>query len=234
MAHGGKPSISLSTKIALAIIVVVGIAAFFYYDPASLNFGGIPGVSEIGGGLTNIFGGTSSAGERLNFTMTSSESFFGGELDLKETSVTLRGAHSVATSAGDSVFDNLGKDSEVTFDGFNGKMSVKDGKLSISGTATSASSGGADRIRPKSKSFSVSTELVPSSYSISPVTIDKISLVKVFGSIERPGDESSTTQLANSTVQIANFQGSLMFDGESYRISGSATEVKGKSFTLKG
>ncbi len=220
---------SVSTKLALGIVVIVAIVAIVYYNPTDISFGGL---KEVGSGLTDIFAGGAS-GERLNFTMSSSESFLKDEMVLEDATVTANGVHTIDTSVGDSVFENSNMDSDVTFDGFNGRMGVSGGTLSIEGSAKSAGSEGAT-VKPKTKSFAVAAQLVPDSYSIDPVTIDKIRLVKVFGTIERLGDESSTTQLANSTVEIANFQGSMSFDGTSYRLTGSATEVKGKSFTLKG
>jgi len=224
-----KSRISVSTKLALGIVVVVGIVAFLYYNPSDLSFGGL---GQVGSGLTDIFGSDSS-GERLNFTMASSENFFKDELVLEDASILANGVHTADTSVGDSVFENMNDEASVSFEGFNGRMTLKDGTLTIDGSADNAGSEGA-RIKPKSKSFAVSAQLSPSSYTISPVTIGKISLVRVFGSIERLGDESSTTTLSNSTVQITDFQGSMSYDGKDYVLTGSATEVKGKSFTLKG
>lgn len=232
MANPHRSHFSLSTKIALAIIVVVGIVGFLYYDPTGLDIFSSGGLGSIGSGLTNIFGDGGS-GERLNFTMTSSVSLFQDELSLEGATVTARGTHLADTSVGDLVFENNGKESEISFVDFNGKMEIADGILTISGSAGRASSDGS-AIRPKSKTFEVAAQLTPSSYSINPVAIEKISLSGVSGSIERLGDESSTTQLSNSTVEIVDFQGSLSLNGANYIITGSASEIKGKSFTLKG
>lgn len=229
MPNPHRSRFSISTKLALGIIVAVAIVAFVYYNPGELSFGSL---GQVGSGLTDIFEGGAS-GERLNFTMSSSESFLKDEMVLEDASVTVNGVHTIDTSVGDSVFENANEDTDVTFEDFNGRMGMREGTLSIEGSAKSASSEGA-KVKPKTKSFAVAAQLVPDSYSIDPVTIDKIRLVKVFGSIERLGDESSTTQLSNSTIEITNFQGSMSFDGTSYRLTGSATEVKGKSFTLKG
>ncbi len=227
--HRSRFSISTSTKIALGIVVVVAIVAFLYYNPSGFSFGAIP---VIGGDLTNIFGGQ-PAGERFDFTMKSSENFFKDELRLEDATVTVSGIHVIDTSVGDSVFSNLNEQATVSFAGFNGRMSIKNGILSVSGTAIGASSG-ETRIKPKAGSFSVEAQLAPSGYSISPVTIDKINLVRVYGSIEKIGYESTTTQLANSTVGISGFQGAMLYDGTQYTLTGSAVEIKGKSFTLKG
>jgi hypothetical protein len=40
--------------------------------------------------------------------------------------------------------------------------------------------------------------------------------------------------LTNSTVEIDGFEGKMSFDGKSYILSGSANEIRGKSFVLKG
>lgn len=230
MAHAEKMgSFSNSTKVALGIIVVVAIIAFFYYEPLDLSPGGL---KDIGDGLGDVFSGEPT-GEPLNFTMTSSVSFLTGEMVLEDATVELEGVHVAETSVGDSLLDDLDGDATVGFTGFNGRMSVLDGALSVDGTAESVISEGA-RIKPKQKRFDVASSVVPDSYSIDPVTIPRIRLVKVFGSIERVGDEGSTTRLANSTIEIDGFQGSMTFDGRNYVITGSAVEVKGKSFTLKG
>lgn len=222
-------SFSNSTKIALGIIVVVAIVAFFYYEPLDLSPGGL---KDIGDGLSDVFTAEPS-GEPLNFTMTSSVSFLTDEVVLKDAAVSIDGTHVSETSVGDSLLDDLNRESEVSFTGFDGRMSVLDGTVSIEGTAESVISEGA-RIKPKQKRFDVSSSVVPESYSIDQVTVPKMRLVKVFGSIERAGDESSTTALSNSTVEISGFQGSMSFDGRNYVLTGSAVEVKGKSFTLKG
>ena len=218
-------SLSTTTKVALGIIVIVAIAAFLYYNPADISLGG--GI----GGLTDIFSG-GGGGERLNFTMSSGESFLKDSLQLEDASLTATGVHKKDTSVGDSLFENADENSAITFEGFRGKMSLKDGVLFIDGTAKSASSEGS-RLKPKSGKFSVSAQLVPDSYTVSPVTIDRLS--KVTGAIETLGNEEAAAQLSNSsTVDIFNFQGSMDFDGRAYRLSGSATQIKGKSFTLRG
>ena len=186
----------------------------------------------FGDGLGDVFAGAPE-GEPLNFTMTSSVSFLNDEIVLEDATVVMDGTHVAETSIGDSLLDDLNEESSVRFSGFKGRMSFVDGALSVEGTAESVESEGA-RIKPKQKRFDVSSSVVPESYLINPVTVPKIRLVKVFGSIERLGDESSTTNLANSTVEISGFQGSMSFDGKDYVITGSAVEIKGKSFTLKG
>lgn len=221
----GRGGMSNSTKAAIGIVVLVGIAAFLFYDPAGLEIG------LNGDGLTDIFG--NKIGGRVDFTMTSSESFLTDSILLKDASIVLSGLHSEDTAAGDLTVDNKGKEAEVSFEVFNGRLEADGGEITVEGTAAAAASRGVG-LKPKAKKFSVSASLRPDSYAIDPVTIDGVKLVKVYGSIERAGEEKSTTSLANSTIEIAGFEGKMSFDGRSYVLSGSADEVKGKSFTLKG
>lgn len=231
MPNPHKSRISISTKIGLAIVVVVAIVAFFYYRPESnplnnFNF------NKVTSGFTNIFGGA-TGGERLYFVMTSSESLLTQGTNLEGATIAAKGQQLSQTVFGDSAFDNLGKNSEVSFEDFNGQIQVSGKTLSVDGSASSASSDGT-KVRPKGKRFTVNAKLVPESYSISPVNLDKIFLTNIYGSVERLGEENSTIKLTNSSVEITGFQGSVTFDGIKYKISGSATEFKGKSFTLKG
>lgn len=231
MPNPHKSRVSVSTKIGLAIVVVVAIVAFFYYRPESNPFSSF-NFNKATSGFTNIFGGA-AGGERLYFVMTSSESLLTEGTNLEGAMIVARGQQLSQTVFGDSTFDNLGKKSEVSFDDFNGQIQVSGKTLSIDGSASSASSDDT-KVRPKGKRFAVSASLVPESYSISPVKVDKISLAKIYGSVERLGEENSTIRLTNSSVEITGFQGSVTFDGINYKISGSATEFRGKSFTLKG
>jgi len=221
-ARGG---LSNSTKVAIGIIVLVGIVAFLFYDPAGLNFG------LKNDGLTDIFGNT--IGGKVDFKMTSSESFLVDDLLLKDASILLNGVHSEDTVIGDLIVSNKGKDTEVSFEVFNGRLRDSGVGISLEGTAAAATTGGTS-LKPKVKKFSVSASMKPDSYAVDPVTIDRIRLVKVYGSIERAGGEKSTTNLANSTVEISGFEGKMSFDGKSYVLSGSADEIRGKSFTLRG
>lgn len=229
MPHPRKSRFSISTKVALGIVVVVAIVALLYYNPKEISFGGLGSVKI---GLPNIFPGA-VGGERLSFIMTSSESFLRNEVNLQDATLTIKGTHTADAALGDSVFESANKNSEIAFQKFNGKMTVSGRLVSVEGSAAGATLDGS-KIRPKSASFAVAAKLVPESYSISPVTIDRLALAGVYGSVERLGDESGTIQLSNSTVEISAFQGGVVFDGSAYRLVGSAVEIKGKSFTLKG
>jgi len=234
MAHspsggGGKSNISNSTKVALGIIVLVGIAAFLFYDPAGLSFG----VFESFDGK-DIFGNT--VGDRIsgpiNFTMTSSVGIVEESTVLQNSNILLQGKYAKDTVIGDLIIDSSGKAMSLSFNEFNGRLEIGNVNLSIDGTAAAAVVDGT-KLSPKTKKFSVSAVLEPASYSISPVTISKIRLTGVTGSIDSEGRESSSTKLSNSTVDLTDFRGDISFDGKSYILKGSANEIRGKSFTLK-
>jgi hypothetical protein len=219
----GKLGLSNSTKIAIGIIVLVGIAAFLFYDPAGLNIG------LEDDGKTDIFG--NKIGGRVDFTIKLSE--------LPQNNFILKDANIVLSKVqpGDIILDTvvIGKDKnlEASFEAFNGKLNLEGGDMSVEGTAATATINGVD-LKPKTKKFMVSVKSRPDSYVIDHVTIDRINLVKVYGNIERIGAEKSTIDLTNSTVEIDGFEGKMSFDGKSYILSGSANEIRGKSFVLKG
>ncbi|MBI4894784.1 MAG: hypothetical protein HY833_03550 [Candidatus Aenigmarchaeota archaeon] len=234
MAHppsggGGKSNLSSSTKVALGIIVIVGIAAFAFYDPAGLSLGVFEGFDG-----KNIFGDRVGDGESgpVNFTMTSSVGLLDDSTVLLDSDIVLQGKHVKDTVIGDSLIDVSGESMRIVFNEFNGKLEIDSVNLSVEGTAASAEVQGT-KLRPKSKKFSISAELEPSAYSIDPVTISRVRLSGVTGSIDSEGGESSSTKLANSTVELTDFHGSISFDGKNYVLKGSAKEIQGKSFTLK-
>lgn len=228
MPHPGKRRFSLSTKIAIGIIVVVGIVALLYYQPDGLPF-------DLGKSISipGITGGTSAAAmEKLTFTITSDDPLIEDALTIQNVTVTVSGTHRAATSIGDAVFDNQNQVAEITFEGFDGRITLDD-TLVVDGTATSAVSEGA-RIKPKSARFSVEAELLPTSYSIGPLDIQDLELTDVSGTIERLGKEGGTIALEGSDVEVSNFKGTLSLRGGKYVLSGSALRVVGESFTLKG
>jgi hypothetical protein len=234
MAHppsggGGKSNISNSTKIALGLIVIVGIAAFAFYDPAGLSLGVF---EEFDG--KDIFGNRVGDGipGPVNFTMTSSVGLLEESTVLEDSNIVLQGEYVKDTVIGDSLIESSDGRMRIVFNEFNGRLEIDSVNLSVEGTAASAEVQGT-KMRPKSKKFSISAELEPSAYSIDPVTISKVRLSEVTGSIDSEGEESSSTKLANSTVELTDFRGSISFDGKNYVLAGSAKEIKGKSFTLR-
>lgn len=234
MPHPKAPrkKVSVSTKLALGIIVVVAIVALLFYSPDELSFGQFGSIKTGLPDTSGLFG--SSGGPRLSFVLTSNQSIVNGEVTVKDALVTIKGVHNIPTSIGDAVFDNFGKQSEVTFVGFDGKITVVGGTgLTLEGTATSAVSDGT-AIKPKSETFQVEADLKPTSYAIDPVSIKNLDLTGAFGTIEKLGKESSTVQIKGGKVSVKDFSGGMTFDGSKYRLSGDASKIQGASFTLTG
>lgn len=231
MSSPHRHRFSVSTKVALGIIVVVAIVAFLYYSPGSVSLGKL---GEVKLGLPDIFGERTEAGEdKLTFTITSGESLLKGSIGLENASVTVGGTHKSDASIGEAVFDTANKDAEVTFRGFVGVVVFEGDSISVQGTATSAVSEGAT-IKPKAEKFSVEAELSPSSYTIDPIEIGSFKLANISGNMEKLGKESSTVQLSDSTIDISNFEGIATLSDGTHRLAGTATRVKGESFTLEG
>lgn len=228
-----RSHVSTSTKVAIGVIVIVAIAGFLYYKPNALSSIGLGSLQNLGGGLSDVLGSNPN-GARLNFTMSSSESVFSGVLGLDNASVAIQGKQAAVTSVGDSNFDSGGNVSSIVFLNIKGTATLSNGTLSVQGTASSAMVNGVE-IKPKSGSFAVSAQMFPDYYSLYMVQIPTISLTNVQGVMQKLGDESNAITLSNSTIQITDFRGEI--DGGSTpgsSITGSATGIKGKSFTLNG
>jgi hypothetical protein len=224
-----KPRFPFSTKIALGIIIVVGIAAFLYYSPEDFS---VNGFGNFGSGIGNIFSiATSSSVQGFDFYLQSSKSPLEQEVNIQNATVVAGGFHLTDTIVGDSAFENQGKTSEILLEGFNGKMSFKNETLFISGTATSASIDGY-KLKPRTRNFDVSAQVQPTNYLIDPVSLLGIKILGTSGSVSKTGD-NSTVRFAQADIEIVGFEGSLSGGSDLHSISGSAVEVKSKSFSLK-
>ena len=229
--HAKKLHLSASTKIAIAIIVVVGIVALLFYSPDE----GIASIGKINApdiGLPNILGGNDVPEGSLSFILTSDKNLLSNRLDLKNATVSIDGVHEDDTVLGDVVLDNKGERDALDFEGFDGRIIILSNTLSVDGSATSTTSGDT-KIKPKSNTFSVQAELEPESFTIGPLDISDLELIGISGNIESIGKEKGSINLADSDLEISNFKGILRFDGDSYKLTGSAREIQGASFTLK-
>lgn len=230
MQHPHKSRFGLSTKLALGIVVVVGIVALLYYGPGDI---GIPGLEGIGGSLDGLLENSPAAvaGERFDFVMQSSVSPIGQETLLQNASVSLSGVNSADTEAGNVAVGNSGKTSTIEAEDFNGKISIVNGTLSLSGTTGRIIVDGSE-IKAKSGELRISVAMSPTSYSVYPVSMTVLSIAKTSGRVSAA--QNSTINFASTDVEIVGFEGTLSGTANSHTVDGSATEVRSKSFSLKG
>lgn len=226
-AHHAPGGMSMSTKIGLGIAVVVAIVAILYYSPDGVSFGNV-----FGGGFEDVFE-PSGSGEKMAFSVSSSQSLIEDEFGINNATVSVSGRNRADLSVGDAAFANSGKDADVEFRGFQGKVTVGGGSITVDGTATMVVLDGSG-IKPKAKTFIVSAQMAPDAYSIDKISVKDLMLAGVTGSIERAGEESSRVTLSNSTLKISDFDGSVELKSGGYVLAGASSRIEGKSFTLKG
>lgn len=229
MQHPSKSRFSLSTKLALAIIVVVGIVAFLYYSPEEFNLGGLGSIGESVGGIFTF--ANSQSGERFDFAMQSSVNPLAQEVKLENASLSAKGLNLESIEVDDLVFDNFEQTSEIAFESFDGKVVFRNDSLAIEGTASSATIDGV-KLKARDGDLKVSARIVPVSYSMSPVSLPLLLLKGTSGKVDTNGN--STVQFTSADIEVVGFEGSLSSTGSSHSIAGSALEVRSKNFSLKG
>lgn len=161
----------------------------------------------------------------VNKTSISEMSF-----NLKDGNVRVNGTYVDDIIVGNSIREKKTKRGHVDLSGFEGTVYVAN-TIKILGETKSIVLEG-EVTRAIDKTLRVQIEIYPVTYFVAPITENKIKLSSIDGKLERLG-EGAIQPLRNDTIEINNFIGNLELEDNLILLTGSTTQITGKTFTWK-
>lgn len=218
-------------KLWLTVFIVIGIIYLLFFSKATKDY-------------TQFF--RSKLGEFLSiFKASTEQKFFEISLNvnknslqdfsfnLPNSSVSVSGEFVSAKISEQKILPKNGKIESISLSDFSGNVEKKDKNLKIVGTCKNFEIN--NLLFSSQKTSNVEIEVLPSSFSLFNVKAEKIVFVNSNGELKRIKDgKEDIINLKNSKVEIENFVGSIIMDGEEIKLSGIVSLVKGDGFILTG
>lgn len=215
-------------KILLAVLLILGMAGLLALTPQGQSF--LAGIGIDLSGVFTLFKPPIS-GNYFSFSLTLDKSLMNGmSFKLEDGSVRANGTYIDDVILGNSIREKKTKEGNVELSGFKGTVYVTN-TIKIVGDAASVAVEG-EVTRSVDKMLKVQIEIYPNSYFVAPVTENKIQFSSIDGKLERIGD-GAIQPLKNDTIDISNFIGNVRLEDGLVILSGSTTQITGKTFSWK-
>ncbi len=214
-------------KLVLALLLVAGIMGLVVYANTS---GKLAETFKIG-----RFANVESTEEKESFSIsmtTGTSALYGKKFQISASPFSFEGVCSLIKVGGLRI-ETQDTRCTASTDSFTGSFEYTSfGSIMFTGTANS--------VTVDSNKYSLDTpvsfefEAIPTSFSVSGTSADKISMVAPFGAIEKYGADGSlkgVAYLSQSTLDLNSLVANVRLDQGELKIIGTATSVKSDEFS---
>ena len=233
----------MNWKAVLTVFLILGISFMLLATNTGRNFIGFFGkiplsIDKFFSGFSSLLSGSKS-GNYTAFALTigleSKNMFNDQSYQLENAAIKVSGVYMNDLIFDGFLFNKKAKNGEISMKGFNGKFEVTAaGTLRIAGSCAAITVDGQD-IQSTKESLTVTTEMYPSEYYVTPIKKDKVSLSPISGMIE---NIAGVQVLNNDRVDLQSFIGKVELTNTSIKLIGSATKITGTThgvaFSLGG
>ncbi|MBI2543473.1 MAG: hypothetical protein HYW24_04795 [Candidatus Aenigmarchaeota archaeon] len=211
-------------KLILALVLILGILGLIAYTNVNGNIDSL----KIG----SFVGPKKASASALEIVLTTDKTvLYGRTFSLTNSNVNLNGICSIITVSGLTI---EGENSRCSVDmgGFSGKFDYSPfGSIVVTGSVSTITVNG--QKYTAEKPVSVHIELIPVTFSITGLNINKLSITAPSGQIEKYVDGSlkGVEYLNQNVLDISNLIGSIQSNELELTIRGAVSSVKSDSFT---
>jgi len=230
MAETGEKG-KMKWKPVLAVVLVLAVLGLFFTSDFGKPFLGSMG--EGLGGLTGYVFKPTQTGEGFELTLTTQkETFYMQKYNLVGSTLYVDGIYNFI-KIGDQLFESKsGKSIILNIKGISGEIEfTSGGSIKLVGTSNYVEI--ADLIATSEKAMKVEIEIIPKKATISDFSQSQIKFANINGRLERyVGEAYDSITLSNSKLDIQTFAGSLDWNDDGVKLSGTALSAKGDNFSF--